>query len=180
MSCFSRHTSEGESSVVLQHDTTDDNTSKTHPKLCCFVDFYSSCHLQSFLEMPCLVPCQILCHRSFSLWGGMKAKHGHPSSIGLRQCRTRDTPIYLSQYYSWSNKHTYNIVSVAKCVPTVAMCWKRSASHTRCSRHMGAPRAWCSLGAHLACNSGHVSRLTWPQGLTWLVTLKINGKSIWE
>ena len=23
---------------------------------------------------------------------------------------------------------------------------------------------------HLACNSGHVRRLTWPQGLTWLVT----------
>ncbi len=38
------------------------------------------------------------------------------------------------------------------------------------SRHVRPVKHTWPGVTYLACNSGHVSRLTWPQGLTWLVT----------
>ncbi len=38
------------------------------------------------------------------------------------------------------------------------------------SRHVRPVKLTWPGVTYLACNSGHVRRLTWPQGLTWLVT----------
>ena len=45
--------------------------------------------------------------------------------------------------------------------------------HIPISRHVRPVKLTWPGVTYLACNSGHVGRLTWPQGLTWLVTTHI-------